>query len=126
MTKEVTHQFNILGSTSVSGNTTTTCSISGTIYRDSICYQVNISGTPAGYVEVDGSADYSPGYPQGPQGTGVARSGNWVTMASVSVIGSVTPMVFDVTPTSLPWTRCNFVCSTGSGVIDMWTAAKSY
>lgn len=126
MIKEVTHQFNILGSTSVTGSTTTICSVSGTIYRDSVCYHINISGNPTGFIEINSSSDYSPGKPQGPQGSGVSRNGNWAAIASVSVNGALTPVIFDLTPISMPWTKCSFVCSTGSGVIDMWTTAKAY
>lgn len=127
MVKEVSHQFNILGSTSVSATTTVTSSISGIIYRDGICYQINISGNPVGILNINCSTDYSPGLPQGPQGTGQARAGNWATVASVSVLGGTpTPIIFDLSPLTLPWAQCQFVSSTGSGVIDVWTTAKSY
>lgn len=127
MDKPVSPQFNILGSTSVSGTTTITSSVSGTIYRDTMIYQINLSGNATGTININGSVDYSQGLPQGPQGSGQARAGNWFTMASVSVLnGSPTPIAFDLSPFGAPWTQCQFVSSTAAGVIDIWLAAKSY
>lgn len=127
MTKEVSSQFNILGSTSVTGATTLTSSVSGIIYRDSIYYHVNYSGAPVGTFNVQVSGDYSPGGPQGPQGSGGPRAGNWTTLVASSVsAASSSPIIFDITPTSLPWSRIQFVGATSSGVLDVWTGAKSY
>ncbi len=127
MVKEVSSQFNILGSTSVSGTTTITCSTSGIIYRDGICYHVNLSGSPTGILQVNSSADYSPGNVQGPQGSGGARAGNWATIASISVTAATaSPVIFDLSPLTMPWAQCQFISSTASGVIDIWTTAKSY
>lgn len=124
--KEVSHQFNLVGSTSVTNGTTITSSASGVIYRDAICYQVNFSGNPQGYVNIRSSSDYSPGYTQGPQGSGALRAGNWASIASVSVVGSNSPVIFDIGPISMPWIQCQFVCTSGSGVVDVWTTAKAY
>lgn len=126
MDKAVSTQFQILGSVSVSATTTITSSVSGIIYRDSVCYQINASGAPQGIININASADYSPGLPQGPQGSGQANAGNWATLASISVTAATAfPVIFDLNQLSMPWTQCQFVSSTGSGVISVWTSAKS-
>lgn len=127
MVKEVSPQFNILGSTSVSATTTVTSSISGVLFRDSVCYHFNLSGAPTGIININCSGDYSPGKPQGPQGTGGLRAGNWATICSVAITAATTsPVIFDLTPISMPWIQAQFVSSTSSGVIDIWSTAKSY
>lgn len=127
MNKEVSPQFNVLGSTSVSATTTITSSISSILYRDSISYQFNLSGVPTGTININCSLDYSPGLPQSANGSGQARAGNWATIASVAVTSATaSPVIFDISPISMPWIQAQFVSSTSSGVISVWSTAKSY
>jgi hypothetical protein len=127
MNKQASPQFQILGSTSVSSTTTITSSATGMLYRDSICYQINASGSPIGTININASADYTPGNPQGPQGLQSNNAGNWASIASTSVIaGTAFPIIWDIGPISMPWTQVQFVSSTSSGVISVWTSAKSY
>lgn len=127
MIKQASLPFNILGSTTASGTTTITCSISSIIYRDSVCYQINGSGTPIGTLNINCSADYTPGNPQGPQGLQTNNAGNWATIASMSVTATTAfPIIYDINPISMAWIQAQFVSSTSSGVISIWTNAKSY
>lgn len=120
----------VLGSTSVSGSgtafITVTSSISAVLYRDTVSYQANISGNPSGYFQANASLDYNPGNPQGPLQGGVQSAGNWASLGSFSILtGSPSPVLLTYQQVGAPWIQFQFVCSTGSGVIDMRVAGKS-
>ncbi len=123
MVKEVSPPFLIVSSVSVSGATTFTSSASGVIYRDSIGYQVNWSGTPIGTFQINGSLDYNPGTPQS---NGALNAGSWVTITSQAVgSGTSQPVLFNLNQLAAPWTQFQFVSSTSSGTLAVYVTAKS-
>lgn len=124
-TKTVINPTLVLSSTSVSNGVTVTGSISAVLYKDTISYQANISGNPSGYFQANVSLDYNPGTPQ-TQGGGAKSAGNWASIGSFSILtGSPSPVILRYQQVGEPWIQFQFVCSTGSGVIDMRVAGKS-
>lgn len=123
MGKEISEPFNVVCSAAVSATTTFTSSNSSTKLRDTIVYQVNYTGAPIGILQINGSLDYNPGYPQS---AGSANPGSWFSIASLSfVAGMPQPICFNIREYGGAWTQMQFVSSTSSGILGVWTAAKS-
>ena len=124
-TKTVINPTLVLSSTSVSSGVTVTGSISAVLYKDTISYQANISGNPSGYFQANVSLDYNPGVPQSQSGGGKS-AGNWASIGSYSIVnGAPNPVILRYNQVGEPWIQFQFVCSTGSGVVDMRVSGKS-
>jgi hypothetical protein len=121
--KEVLPPFLVLSSTSVSGTTVYVSSISAVLYKDTIVYQSNISGSPQGTMEALVSLDYNPGTPQS---GGTSILGNWASIGSVSIVSTTTsPVVLQYQQVGAPWIKFQFTSTTASGVIDVRVSGKS-
>ena len=121
--KEVLNPFVVLGSTSVSGTNVYVSTISAVLYKDTIVYQSNLSGSPQGTMEAYVSLDYSPGYPQT---GGIQAAGNWASIGSVSIGPTTTsPVILQYQQVGAPWIKFQFTSTTASGVIDVRVAGKS-
>lgn len=126
--KNAARPFNIFNSISTSGTQVFTSSVTTTIYLDGFCYAVSLSGIgPTGVLEILASSDYNPQLPESGNAQNSSTAGTWFSIASVSIgIGTPSPVVFDYTPTNVPYIQCKFTSSTASGTLTGWVSAKSY
>jgi hypothetical protein len=124
---QVGQQFKICSSMSMTGATTVTSSATSIERRNGFSIQANVTGTPVGTFDIQGSVDYNPGLPQS---EGILNNGNWVSISPLSatpaVTGSATSILFDMQGVTFPWIRLSYTNSTSSGQFDAWIFSKSY
>lgn len=121
MLKEISPAFNIVSSVTLSA-TTYTSSASAFHYKDSLSYQVTWSGLVVGTININGSIDYNPGYPQ----TGQSNAGNWTTITDQTIgSGTAQPVLFNLNQIACPYTQIQFVITSGTGTFNTWLFAKS-
>jgi len=127
-TKLSSPPFQIAASVSMSGTTVFTSSVTGILYRDSLCYQFAWSGIPTGAFDIQGSVDYNQGLPQ--SGNNV-NQGTWTSIAltpapNATGSGGAVNILINMSQLSFPFTRVQYTNSTGSGFLGIWTSAKSF
>lgn len=124
MLKEISEPFLLISSTAISGTTSTTSAASSVKYKDSVGYQVNLTGAVAGTISINGSIDYNPG---APQSGGTYNAGNWVTITSQTVgSGTTQPYLFNLNQLAVPWTQLQYVgSSSATGSMSVYFTAKS-
>lgn len=110
----------------MSGLITVTSLPTGIQYKDSVGYQFQWTGTPAGSFAIQTSADYNPGLPQS---GGAYNAGNWnsyslspapVASGSGSYLATV-----EISQCSMPWIRAQYTNSSSSGVLTGYIFCKS-
>lgn len=124
--KNIAQPFNIFNSVSVSATQTFTSSNSSVKYLDTVGYQFNLSGTPTGVLQINGSLDYNPVLPQSADPINGSLSGTWTTIASVSVSsGTPSPVFFNMNQLGFAWIQSQFISSTATGTLSGWICGKS-
>lgn len=117
----VFNQFNNIST----GSGTFTSSVSGTIYRDNIGYQVNFTGSPQGTLQFNGSNDYNPQLPQTANPQNSSTNGSWFTFASVSMASVVSPYALNIQNFPFAFIQCQFISSSAVGTLTGWISTKS-
>lgn len=125
----VTTPFNIFNNISVSGSAsvgaaTFTSSVTAVQYRDNVGYQVNFTGNPTGWVQINASNDYNPQLPESGNPQNSSTNGTWVALASVSMATASNPIAFNLNQVPFAYIQCQFVNATASGTITGWVVAK--
>lgn len=108
----------------VNGDMTTTITSAVTnIQRlDNIGIQFNFTGAPVGTFYVEVSADYAQDF----NGT-VTNPGNWIPLVLNPVpvaAGTAGSVYIDITQTSGPWMRTQYVPTSGSGTLTGYITGK--
>lgn len=100
-----------------------TSPVSSIEFLDNIGVQLNYSGSPTGYFQVQVSIDYN----QDLNGK-VTNAGNWVAISFAGqgtnvpvILGS--PIYLDVNQISAPWIRI-FYSGGGTGNLNAWVSGK--
>ncbi len=123
MLKEISPVFQLMNAVPISGTTTYTSSNSQVLYKDSVGYQVNFTGSPVGVLQVNGSLDFNPGTPQS---RGSLNAGNWTTISSTSITAASPSVVtFNLNQLAAPYVQLQFISSTASGTLTAFFVAKS-
>jgi len=123
---QIGEPFKLMSGAVMSGGTTVTSSATSILRRNSFSMQINVTGSPYGTFDVQGSLDYNPGLPQS---EGMYNTGNWVSLTlspTPAVTGSATSILLDIQNPSFPWIRLSYTNSTSSGQFDAWICSKSY
>lgn len=124
---QIGEQLKLMSGATMTGATTVTSSATSISRRNGFSMQVNVTGTPVGTFDIQGSVDYNPGLPQS---EGSYNAGNWVSISPLSatptVSGAATSILFDMQAVTFPWIRISYTNSTSSGQFDAWIFSKSY
>lgn len=116
---------NITVSGSASGATATfTSSVTAIQYKDNVGYQVNFTGAPLGFVQINACNDFNPQLPQSANPQGSSTNGTWCTLTSVSMATASSPIAFNLNQVPFGYIQCQFFSSTSSGVLTAWVALK--
>ena len=129
-TKLSSPPFQVAASISMSGTSVFISSVTGILYRDSLCYQFAWTGIPTGAFDIQGSVDYNAGLPQ----SGFPVNGGGGTWTSITLSpaptsngsGGATNILINMSQLSFPYIRAQYTNSTGSGFLGVWTSAKSF
>ena len=121
--------FNIFNTIAVSGSAsfggaTFTSSITAVRYLDNVGYQINYTGAPQGVIQVNACNDYNPELPQTGNPQNSSQNGTWITLASLSIVNTVSPIGFNLNQVPFGYVQCQFISSTASGILTGWIAAK--
>lgn len=125
--KQVSPPFQLCASASMSGTNIYISSVTGILYRDSVAYQMTWTGIPTGTFDVQGSVDYNAGLPQS---AGDLNNGTWTSVAltpapTATGSGGASNILINMNQLSFPYVRIQYTNSTGSGVMAIYTTAKS-
>lgn len=125
--KHASPPFQLCASVSMSGTTAYTSSVTSIIYRDSISYQAAWTGIPTGTFDVQGSIDYNPGLPEsaGPTNAGTWDSIPLTPSPAATGSGGANHVLMNLNQLGFAYTKVVYTNSTGSGVMALWTSAKS-
>lgn len=88
-------------------------------WLDNVSVQANLSGSPVGNLQIQGSLDYSQ-TPFNP-----AAAGTWVNVlpsaVAISASGSV---LLNLDQLAFPWIRVQYLHTSGTGSMDVYISAK--
>lgn len=128
MQKEVSPPFQCFsaaaGNQTMTGTNTIISLPSTVLYRDTVAYQLQWTGSPTGTFGVQVSSDYNPGLPQS---AGTQNNGIWtdVTLAPIPTTSGVSSGTINLSQLGSGYVRCYYTNTTGTGVLTGYFTAKS-
>lgn len=131
MSKSVTDPYPVfsaaLGNQTMTGTNVLTSVVTSIKHRDTVAYQLQWTGTPAGTFGVQVSNDYNPGLPESAQGSGALNNGTWtdVTLTPTPTTSGNTSGTINLTQLGSVNVRCIYTNASSSGVLTGFISAKS-
>jgi len=102
-----------------------TSAITNIQFLDNIGIQLNFTGSPVGYFQVQVSIDYA----QDNQGN-VTNAGNWTPLYFTQITStnvptsSGSPIYLDLSELSAPWIQVTYTATSGSGTLNAFISCK--